>query len=62
MNPIFDFDTTCVEVGASTSVQVEQKCDFELPTKLVRSVFATLRQLVGKCRFENSAQVGQNFF
>lgn len=36
---IFDFDTTCVEVGFLTSVQLGQKCGFE-----------------------NSAQVGQNYF
>ena len=46
----FDFDTTCVEVGFLTSVQFGQKCGFRIPSNLVGS------------GFENSAQVGQNYF
>ena len=47
---IFDFDTTCVEVGLLTSVQFGQKCGFRLqPTW-------------SEVDFENSAQVGQNYF
>ena len=47
---IFDFDTTCVEVSFSTSVQLGQKCGCDFHPSW------------SEVDFENSAQVGQNYF
>ena len=56
-----DFSASCIEV-ILTSTQLVSKLAFQLLSKLDRSELLAFRPSWSEVDFENSAQVGQNYF
>ena len=56
-----DFSASCVEV-LLTSTQLVSKLDFQLLSNMDRSAVSDFQPTWSEVDFENSAQVGQNYF